>query len=138
VQEDYPRIYAHAAFVSGRTKVAERINRLRELGDARLELQTLVARLFRLEKDGTTLQVTDLVDGIVWKDVPGAMVGDRHRQPIYPRPLLDVVENCVEALIVKVGGEREHRCLHGARLYIWSDAIKPREDLWSPPTPCCP
>src|SRR5215210_1280615 len=102
---------------SGRAKVAEGIIRTGELGDAWLELQTLIARPVRPEKDGAALQVTDFMDRVVGKEVAGIVIGYRHRQPVYPCSLLDVPEDRIESLVVKVGGKREHRCLHGARLY---------------------
>jgi hypothetical protein len=44
-----------------------------------LELKTLIARLIGSKKDGTTLQITDLVDGIVREEVSGVMIGNRQR-----------------------------------------------------------
>src|SRR3712207_3518057 len=135
VQENHPRVYVHPPLISGRTKVAERIAHPGELGDARLELQTLVARLIRPKKDGTTLQVTDFANRVVRKEVPGVVVGDRHGQPVYARPFLEIAENRVEPLVVKVGGKREHRCLHGTSLYTRSNTIKPEIDPRLPSTP---
>ena len=95
VQEDHPRVDVHSPLAGSRAEIAERIDRLGQLGDAWLELKTLIARFIGSEKDGTTLQVADLVEGIVGEEVPGVMIGNRQRQPIYPRPFLDVAENRV-------------------------------------------
>jgi hypothetical protein len=95
VQEDHPRVDAHSSLAGSRAQIAERIDRPGQLGDAWLELKTLIPRLIGSEKDGTTLQVTDLVYGIVGKEVPGVMIGNSQRQPVYPRPLLDVAQDRV-------------------------------------------
>jgi hypothetical protein len=108
VQEDHPRVYVHSPLPGGRTEVAKRVARPRELGHARLKSQILVARPVRLEEDSTALQVPYLMGGVVGKEIPGVVVGDRHRQPVYSRPFLEVAEDYLEPLVVKVGSEREH------------------------------
>ncbi len=90
VQEDHPRVDVHSPLAGSRAEIAERIYRPGQLGDAWLELKTLIERFIGSEKVGATLQVTDLVEGIVGEEVPGVMIGHRQRQPVYPRPLLDV------------------------------------------------
>jgi hypothetical protein len=61
----------------------------------------------------------------VRKDVPGVVVGHGHRQPVYPCPVLDIIEDRTDAFVVKVGSEGEHRRLHqGNRLSIRGLAIK--------------
>src|SRR3712207_1485481 len=116
VQEDGPRVYAHLPVARSRAKVAERIAAPHELGDARLELQTLVARLIRRKEDGTALQVTHLVDRIVGKEIPRVMIGDSQRQPVYPCPILYVAQYRLEPLVVEVGGKREQCSLHGEEI----------------------
>jgi hypothetical protein len=44
------------------------------------------------------------------------MIGDCHRQPVYPCPVLEVAEHRVEPLVVKIGGEREQRRLHSQEI----------------------
>jgi hypothetical protein len=106
----------HPPVASSHAKVAKRIASTRELGDAWLELQTLVACLIRRKEDGTAFQVPYFVDRVVRKEVPRVMISDRHRQPVYPCPALNVVEYGFEPLVIEIGGKREQRCLHRVRL----------------------
>jgi len=125
VQEYGPSVYTYSPVAGGLAQLAERVSRAGELAEARLQTHTPVAGDVRREEDGATLQIAHFADGVVRKEVPGVVVGDGHRQAVYPYPALDIIKHRTHALVAKVGGEGEHRRLHrGNRLYFKGLAIK--------------
>src|SRR5215218_144650 len=119
VQEYGPGVYTHPPLTGSLAQLAERVSRAGKFADSRLQPHALVAGSVRREEDGATLQIAHFTDGVMRKDVPGVMVGDGHRQPVYPCSVLDIIEHSTCTLVTKVGGEGEHRRLHqGISLYF--------------------
>jgi hypothetical protein len=50
------------------------------------------------------------------KEIPRVMIGDRHRQPVYPCPVVEIAEHRFEPFVMKIGGKREQRCLHSKEI----------------------
>src|SRR5215210_1859718 len=96
-----------------------------ELADAWLQTHAFIAGDLGREVDGTTLQIAHFMDGVVGEDIPGVVVGDGHRKPVYPRSVSDIIEHRIYALVAEVSVSSS---------LLWASAtasaVNPSTSLW--------